>query len=184
LWQNVLEAGIWGALIAVLIIILGYGMLLLAMSELLSIVPFTGGLYRCSMGPLMGYLTACNEMGVYMFYSVRTIQKIVKMLTAATSTDTVYESIWALMVICLILLSQLQTDKLYWQIMIGCTSITFIVLALFSVGMSSINFGKNAFYGKSNGFDGTGDTFMAALYLPMWFLMGIWSLPLAGSRGS
>lgn len=123
---------------------------------------------------------------MYMFYSVRTIQKIVKMLTFATSVDSKYEALWGLLVFSLILLSQLRTDKLYWQIMTGCTAITFIVLALFFIGsfvMSEMNFRDHALiHGTSNGFIGDANSFMSVIHLPMWFLMGIWSLPLASSR--
>lgn len=86
------------------------------------------------MGPMLGYLTACCEMCVYMFYSIRTIQKIAKMFTFMTQVDEKYEALWALMAFCFILASHLRSDKLYWQIMTGCTAITFIVLLLYLIG--------------------------------------------------
>lgn len=160
----------------------------MALCELSSIAPFAGGLYgyvRCSVGPMLGYLTACCEMCVYMFYSVRTIQKIAQMFTFMTHSHRSYEALWGLLAFCIILLSHLRSDKLYWQLMTGCTTFTFLVLLLFLIGSFStpLSFVGFALRNPTNdGFIGGFNDYIAFCYYPMWCFMGICSLPLAGTR--
>jgi ethanolamine permease len=192
LWQHVLGSGLYGGLISTLILMTGYYMLDMSLSEMVGVVPFAGGSFgyvRCSLGPTAGYLAACAEMCVYGFYTIRTIQKIAKMVTFVALTDPALEKLWAFVAYMAVLIFHLRGGGWFWNTMIGCTFFTLALLAVFFVGSwLHVDYYKyalghnNGNVHTNNGFIGGPETFMENMYYPAWFYIGVCALPLAGAR--
>lgn len=67
--------GFYLYLIAIFASVVSYIMLTCSLSEMVSIVPFSGGCYgyvRCTMGPTLGYITGVMEASKYVLYSAAT----------------------------------------------------------------------------------------------------------------
>ncbi len=175
LFRLVFTGGIWEGLISTLISMAGYFLLDMSLSELVGIVPFAGGSFgfvRCSLGPFLGFMAASAEMCMYMFYTIRTVQKMAQMVTFVTLLDKELEPVWALIAYCLVLVFHLRGGGWFWNTMLGCTIFTILLLAVFLVSSWTItDFDQYAH--SSHGFDGNGSTFLENLYYSMWFYQGM-----------
>ena len=158
-----------------------------SLSELVCVVPFAGGAYgyvRCSLGPFVGFLAASTEMMMYMFYQIRTMQKIGQAFNngALNTTQSSMEPLWVFIAYIAVLLPHTFGGVHFWYTMISVTFISLVLLLIYLISSSTVD--NCAVWLPGNEFhdiSGT-NTFMEILPLPMWFYMGICTLPLSAAR--
>lgn len=69
------QHGFYPFLVAVAVAAVSYGLMASTLSEMVSIVPFSGGCYgyvRCTLGPTLGFVTGIAEASKYVLFCVST----------------------------------------------------------------------------------------------------------------
>lgn len=87
---TVLLSGIYAGLTMFVVLSFAYFVPLLSLSELVGIVPFSGGNFgfeRCALGPFWGYLAACMEFMYYCMYNARTLGEMSLLVEATGEFD-------------------------------------------------------------------------------------------------
>jgi ethanolamine permease len=170
----------------------GYFMLLQSLSELVGIVPFSGGNFgfvRCALGPFWGYLAACMEFLYYCMYNARALSKISLLVDAAGEFDTQWQPLWAFLAMVFVVLVNIRGGLTFWTFMMSATLFTLSILMIFYVGAySHIDFKGYALghnYSEqyqNDGFIGDSSRYLFYVVRITTFYLGLDVLPLCSLR--
>eukprot|EP01033_Poteriospumella_lacustris_P015288 gene15288-biopygen6894 len=194
LWHYFLLSGIYAGLVMFLVLSFAYSVLLMSLSELVGIVPFSGGNFgfvRCALGPFWGYLAACMEFLYYCMYNARSLTKISLLVEAAGDFHPDLQPLWAFLSITFIVIMSLRGGLTFWSLMMLATLFTIVILAIFYVGAySHLDFkGYGLGYNytpqyHNDGFIGNEVTFVGNIVRAITFYVGLDVLPLCSLRVS
>ena len=177
-----------------LVLSFAYFVLLVSLSELVGIVPFSGGNFgfvRCALGPFWGYLAACMEFLYYCMYNARTLVKISLLVEAAGDFRPDLQPLWAFLSVTFNVLMNLRGGLPFWSLMMLATVFTIAILVIFYVGTYSHldfkGYGLGYNYTQqyhNDGFIGNEVTFVGNIVRAITFYVGLDVLPLCSVRVS
>jgi amino acid transporter len=134
-WNYGLVVGFWGYFMAVVVIGCGYAMLGLCMSEMISIMSFSGGYYgyaRCAIGPFPGYIVGCCGIMESVFSMSMSVLKIGQFFTLVFELDRQYEILWWFLTFGFVICSHAIGAQYFWYwiafIALSCLTLVFIYL--------------------------------------------------------
>lgn len=171
----------------------GYFVLLLCLSELVGIVPFSGGNFgfvRCALGPFWGYLAACMEFLYYSMYNARSLLKVSLLVQQAGDFNPDIQPVWALITLAVVVLVNIRGGLTFWSLMMFATLFTLAILMIFFVGAySHVDFKAYALgyhYTEekyhNDGFVGNGQRYLSYIIRIAVFYLGLDILPLCSLR--
>ena len=145
-WNESLQSGFWQTFTMILFVGSGYLCLSLAMSEILSALPFTGGTYgivRVALGPFIGYLTGWCELIQNLLMTMVTLSYLSYMFMTSMEFNPDYEPIVWVIFFLLSFVSHIIDRPWYWKMGLLFASSTIIIWLLYIVGTShGANFDK------------------------------------------
>eukprot|EP00981_Chlorochromonas_danica_P011480 scaffold4036_cov248-Ochromonas_danica.AAC.5 len=126
--------------LVVLVYAMAFTALTFSFSELVSIVPFSGGCYgysRCALGPVMGYVAGMFEAAKYILYATFNIYRLGDIFFEVYGFDEKYQIIvWLAFLVLFNLVHYFQTKMLWWTIaLVGVT--IFVIQVIFIFGATS-----------------------------------------------
>lgn len=188
----VLFSGIYETIINFVTISLGFFVLNLCLSELVGIVPFSGGNFgfvRCALGPFWGFMAAAMEFLYYCMFNARNFIKIALLVEAAGEFHISLEPLWAFLGVVFLLLINVRGGLTFWVFMMLVTLFTFAVLMIFFIGAYShfdfYGYAMGQKYGEELHNDGTignGTRYLNYVARMTLFYMGLEILPLCSLR--
>lgn len=178
-WNFGLSVGFYEYFITFLAISSAYFCLCLCMSEMVSIMSFSGGYYgyaRCAIGPLGGFLVGCSgaweSISYISLYVLRLAQIFIQVSDLNLKLgDQPY--IWILIYVALILI-HILISKFFWKAIatLSIFALTLIIILIFG-SMEDGDFDKYALHG-TNGFQQTTDywPFLSVFRISIVFYLG------------
>lgn len=185
-WNAGLEAQFYEFLTSTLLIGTGYLMLTLCVAEMVSALPFSGGLYglaRVTLTPFVGFLVGCSEMIHNIFYVAATTMQLSRVISQSTHADSRYEPIYWLIFLTLACMGNSMGGHVFWNTTRVLAIFCFIVIFLYFITpiVNPVHFEK---YALTN-FDLVTDRSynIAELFrhtpLATWWFIGIELMPFA-----
>ena len=179
-WNTGLDEGFWCFLSSTILMGIGYICLTLCLAEMMSALPFTGGLYgfvRVALNPFWGFVVAVCEVLQNIFYISASLFYLGEMIRSATgTTKSVYFMVWIIFFSITIPI-YVCGGKVFVTITNILALYTFLaLLLLFILSMVHGQFDGNA---EQND-DFEMNQVMERIHLAGWFYIGIEHLPLSG----
>jgi ethanolamine permease len=173
-WNYGLKVGFWEYSMAVVVIGAGYVFLGLCMSEMVSIMSFSGGYYgyaRCAMGPFFGYIVGCCGVMESSFSFCTSVLKVGQFVTIVFELSDQYEPLWWYLTFLVVILCHVIGAKWFWQ-WIGVLSVSCLLLVfMFLLGsMPELDFEKYA--GHNSQFRSDPKMFFTVYRLAVLFFVG------------
>ncbi len=179
-WNSGLDEGFWCFMVSTILMGIGYICLTLCLAEMMSTLPFTGGLYgfvRVAMNPFWGFIVAVCEVMQNVFYIAATLfylgQTIVRL--SGTGKD-MYVMIW-IMFFCVSIPIYVLGGAVFMRTIRFLAVYTFLMIIVFLI-VSMINGDFETYADQKQDFEF--DEVMQRFHLAGWFYIGIEHLPLAG----
>lgn len=183
-WNYGLIAGFWHFFVAILFMGMGYIILGLCMSEMVSIMSFSGGYYgyaRCAIGPYIGFLTGCCSIFENTFQYSISVMKIAQFCTLLFNTSPFWEPIWWLCTFVVVIACHLGGMKWLWTRVIPFTAIIMLLLiGVYLLGsIPALNFSDNVI---KEPMTSSGNEFFNVFRLAALFFMGFDMLTLTSNH--
>eukprot|EP00600_Ochromonadales_sp_CCMP1393_P005389 CAMPEP_0174954918 /NCGR_PEP_ID=MMETSP0004_2-20121128/695_1 /TAXON_ID=420556 /ORGANISM="Ochromonas sp., Strain CCMP1393" /LENGTH=697 /DNA_ID=CAMNT_0016202793 /DNA_START=5 /DNA_END=2094 /DNA_ORIENTATION=- len=177
-WHNGLIVGVWGYLVAIVILALGYWMLNLCVAEMCSIITFPGGHFgyvRASLGPFWGYMAGIMGLIESIFFLAVSLLKVGQAITVVFQTHRAYEWLWWVLSYLCMIGFHVRGGLTLWNFVSVCAIATLASLLIFLFGSFAVmDFNKYAFQNSPSGWPSRDNTleFFLVLRLPGWFFKG------------
>jgi amino acid permease len=185
IFSIVFDGGFWEGIISTVLITIAYLALDLSLAEILSIMPFRGGSFgyaRCTLGPAVGFGVALLEICLYNFNTICSIEKAARIMSTVLMIPIKYEPVIGLIAYGCILFGLRKGGQWYLSGMIITSLISLVVITLYCIGaMTRFNISQLQ-SNMEHGFSGSYTTYWDSMSYPMWFYMGICTLPYAGGQ--
>eukprot|EP00981_Chlorochromonas_danica_P005655 scaffold1170_cov158-Ochromonas_danica.AAC.8 len=172
---GIVNQGLWLYFVAIVVSAIAYLCLTNCYSEMISIIPFSGGCYgyvRCSLGPLFGYIVGCIETAKYILYTTASIYLFGHIFLYVYQFDEDWlPVIWLAFYFLAIFIQAFGGQIIWWSW--GLLALAILTVQLIFV-FGAIKEGRleNLRY-SSNEFDNSGRDFMNILPLAGYFFTGI-----------
>ncbi|DBA01892.1 TPA: hypothetical protein N0F65_006040 [Lagenidium giganteum] len=182
-WNSGFSAGIYGYLVAYVVVGLAFIILCCCMSEVSSVLPFAGGSYgiaRCTLGFYPAFLIGCCETLEYIAAVATITVNLVKLTITFMPSLNDVQPVLCLFVYMTSLYAHVVGNRVFWQLNAVVGIFTLIFLVVYCVGAlpySSLEAKPIVDGGATftNGFMGLVQTFPSAA----WFFLGVEALNFA-----
>jgi ethanolamine permease len=137
-WRAGLTLGFWSFIFAVVMIASVFFSLHLCIAEMISILPFSGGMYgfaRVTLGPYLGFMVGCYESVGNIIYAMYGMLLLSAYLSYITDIERKYQPIMWLGFYLLIMLNEFLGRK-YYFILMRTVAILLALMFLFYVAIS------------------------------------------------
>lgn len=179
-WNNGLDEGVWCFLASTIFMGIGYICLTLCLAEMMSTLPFTGGLYgfvRVALNPFSGYIVAVCEVLQNVFYIAATMISFGEMIAEAMdSSKGSYLVSWlGFFVVSSVI------HIMGGAVVVKATNLfaLYVMIMIIIYLMMSVNSGDFTKYAEQKTNFEVEEVF-ERFNLAAWFYLGIETLPLSG----
>lgn len=186
-WNGGLDAGFWEFFLCTLLVGIAYGCLVLCLSEMVSAVTFSGGLYgmvRVSISPYVGFLVGCCEMVQNVLYVSSSVIPFGWIMTIVLDTDKAYEPLYWLLFFVTAVAINTTGGHWMWNFnrIAGIVCLLLIILYIVSALVNETDFhhyaiSKEEAGNKISEFDVK--KMFRVMPLATWFYIGVELIPFA-----
>lgn len=179
-WNYGFNAGVYGYLIAYVIVGLAYVVLCACMSEVSSVLPFAGGIYglaRCTLGFYPAFIIGCCETLEYIAGVATIVINLVDQMAEMAPQIRDLKPFFWLLVYLASIMPQVQGPRMFWVVnwCLGATTLFFLLVYCIGVSpaLKSSAYGENVVGSEfQGGFLGLIQSFPFAA----WFFLGVEAL--------
>jgi ethanolamine permease len=137
-WHAGLILGFWSFFFATLMISTVFFALHLCIAEMISILPFSGGMYgfaRVTVGPYLGFMVGCFEAMGNIIYTMYGMIQLGSYFCFITNVGRKYMPFFWLLFYVIIIMNEFLGRKYYFKL-VRATAVLIIVILLFYVAIS------------------------------------------------
>lgn len=159
-------------------------MLGLCMSEMVSIMSFSGGYYgyaRCAIGPLGGFLVGCSGAMESIFYLAMYVLKIGQFCTIVFDMDEHDQPTYWVLTYVILISFHVIFSRYFWNISLILGLGSFLLVVIYLLGsIKELDYDKWALY-QNQGFSGGVGDFFTVYRLAVLFFLGFDMITLTSS---
>lgn len=178
-WNIAYTAGFWITFLCAFVTGIGYLCLCLCMAEMTSALPFSGGIYgfvRAFSSPYFGFLIACFELVMNIFYISATVYPLAVIPYTLGYSGMEMQLVYCFITYVFMLLVCMSGGKIFWTFSHGLGLYSLLIILIYIFG--SINYANYPKWASEN-HSFTGNDAIKYLQSSSWLYIGIQYAPLA-----
>jgi ethanolamine permease len=187
-WHYGLLLGFWSFFFATMMIATVFYALHFSIAEMISILPFSGGLYgfaRVTVGPYLGFMVGCFESIGNILYTMYGMIQLGYYFCFITNTPRRYVPLFWLLFYFIILTNEFLGRKYYFKLMRGL-AILIILIFLFYIGISIPKTHPHKYFNSFNSVENTffygADLTIVSMQYGAFMFFGIEIIPLVSDE--